>query len=143
MKRINPPTRFTNLKAERMWSLEFAQEKFPEEPFHYFVLLKVAENSYETHGVSDTATEAFKLRRELVGETGQTKFFIRAKRKPVIDKGFNDSNEDTFRDALQSGDTSFIAEKDLPEFNAWASRVIQERPAYARVNRDEPRWSNR
>ena len=126
-----------------MWSLEFAAEKFPQAAFVFHVLLKRTEGSYEDHGYTDTATEAFQLRRDLISETGETKYFVRARRLQIIDKGFQDSNEDTFRDALRTGDTSNIPDQHRAEFDTWAKRVINERPEYARVNRDQPRWSNR
>ncbi len=141
MKRINPPQRFKDLKTQRMWSLDFAEQNYPTETFTYHVLLKVGEGSYEHHGFADTASAAFRLRRELVGETGLTKFFIRAKRQLIADFDRRGTTEDSWRDALRTGDDSFIDPSQHEAFNNWAANEIRERSAYKRQTTDRPRFN--
>ena len=145
MTRINPPARFTSLKEEKYWSLEFSAEKFPNDNFRFYVLRKVAPDSYESHGWESEPGEAFALRRELVAETGITNYFVRAKRfvKTHAYAEAPGQTEDAWRDAMNSGDDSHIAPEQRAEFDKWAARVVTERSAYARVDRDAPRWSNR
>lgn len=132
MKRLNPPTRFSNLKAERMWSLEFSEQNFPQDPFVFHVLLKTGENIYEDHGYATTATDAFKLRRELVAETGITRFFIRAKRLQNQPQVEEEGCCDLWRDAFQSGDESLIPTNQMTAYRNWAAKRVEGRREYSR-----------
>ena len=96
-----------------MWSLEFAAEKFPQADFVFHVLLKRTEGSYEDHGYTDTATEAFQLRRDLITETGETKYFVRARRveqRWIEADGDDDAALDFFRDKHAEG----VGLEDIP-----------------------------
>lgn len=113
MTRFNPPQRFTSLKEQKFWSLEFSADKFPDDDFRFYVLRKVSEGSYEAHGWTTEPSEAFALRRELVAETGATNYFVRAKRvvKTYMDPhGDDDSALDFFRDKFAEG----VGVEDIP-----------------------------
>jgi hypothetical protein len=104
--RNQPPIPFANLRAERLWSIEWAQDTFPGEDLRYVVCLKLAEGSYENHGTEHTASEAFALRRQLVAETGITNYFIRAtkaKQRRIEADGDDDAALDYFRDRFNEG----------------------------------------
>ena len=106
MQRLNPPVRFTSLKDEKFWTLEFAEDKLPDAQFNFFVLRKAAEGSYESHGWASEPSEAFALRRELVSETGITNYFVRAKRVTktfISSDGDDDAALDFFRDKHNEG----------------------------------------
>ena len=145
MNRITPPQKFSSLKESKYWSIDWARDTFPNSQFAFYILRKVGEGDYEVHGYAHTPDDAFRLRRELVEETGVKNYFVRAKqiRKTTIWAEAPGQTEDAFRDAMQSGDDSHIAPEQRDEFNRYAARTIAERTAYARVNRDAPRWSNR
>ena len=113
MTRINPPARFTSLKEEGFWTLEFSTDKFPNDDFRFYVLRKVAPDSYESHGWESEPGEAFALRRELVAETGITNYFVRAKR--VVKTHFyaepdGDATLERFRDWHAEG----VGLEDIP-----------------------------
>lgn len=111
--RNQPPIPFANLRAERLWSIDWAQETFPTEELAYVVCLKLAEGSYENHGTERTASAAFALRRELVAETGITKYFIRAtriQRTFISADGDDDTALDFFRDKFNEG----VGLEDIP-----------------------------
>ncbi|EHA64080.1 hypothetical protein [Synechococcus sp. WH 8016] len=106
MQRLNPPVRFTILKEEMFWTLEFAEDKLPDAKFCFYVLRKAAEGSYESHGWASEPSEDFALRRELVSETGITNYFVRAKRvtkRFISSDGDDDSALDFFRDKHDEG----------------------------------------
>ena len=106
MQRLNPPVRFTSLKEEKFWTLEFAEDKLADDDFRFYVLRKAAEGSYESHGWASEPSEAFALRRELVSETGITNYFVRAKRvtkRFISSDGDDDSALDFFRDKHDEG----------------------------------------
>lgn len=113
MTRHNPPKLFNSLKDQRMWSIDWAQTTFPEAEFVFHVLLKRTDGEYEDHGSTPTATEAFELRRELVAETGITRYFIRARRleQRIIEAdGDDDAALDYFRDKFNEG----VGLEDIP-----------------------------
>ncbi len=94
-------------------SLEFCSEKLPNAEFVYHVLLKRTDGEYEDHGSTASATEAFDLRRELVAETGITKYFVRARqiRQRFIEAdGDDDAALDFFRDKHAEG----VGIEDIP-----------------------------
>ncbi|MDB4336922.1 hypothetical protein OAA10_00255 [bacterium] len=96
-----------------MWSLDWAEETFPDSEFTFHVLLKVGDQSYEEHGFTDEPSEAFALRRELIGETGITNYFVRARR--IIKTNFyaetdSDQSLDFFKDKFNEG----VGVEDIP-----------------------------
>ena len=96
-----------------MWDIQWAQSTFPESNFVFYILRKVGEGKYETHGYAKTPHEAFTLRRELVGETGITNYFVRAKqvRKTTVwAEPDGDSTLDFFRDKHAEG----VGLEDIP-----------------------------
>ena len=106
MNRINPPQRITDLKAQKLWSIDWAQETFPDSDFTFHVLLKVSDGSYEDHGWATDPSDAFALRREIVNETGCTKYFIRAQKVVktyVTAWDDDDACLDSFRDWFAEG----------------------------------------
>ena len=106
MNRINPPQRFTNLKAQKLWSIDWAQETFPDSDFTFHVLLKVSDGSYENHGWATVPSDAFALGRELINETGCTKYFIRAQKVvKTYETAWDDDDAclDRFRDWFAEG----------------------------------------
>ena len=115
MTRINPPQIFNNLKEQRLWSLEWAQDTFPDATFVFHVLLKRTDGEYEDHGHTHTATDAFQLRRELVEETGISRYFIRARRveqqqRFIEADGDDDAALDYYRDKHAEG----VGVEDIP-----------------------------
>lgn len=79
-------------------------------------------------------------------ETGTRSYFLRAVRvvpveeRVVIGPGHPESGEDLdrWRDALNTGDESLIAEPERPEFRAWAARTVENRSAYGRMHPTSP-----
>ena len=110
MKRITPPQKFSSLKEAKLWSIDWAKETFPEADFSFYILRKVAEGSYEAHGITSTPSDAFKLRRELVEETGITNYFVRAKQVRKTKIWAETANEDFFRDKHAEG----VGLEDIP-----------------------------
>lgn len=144
MPRFSSPSFVTSLKDARYWSLDWIAENGIQGPFEYVVLLKT-DNGYQVFGRWATATEAFDDRRQLVAETGNRSYFLRAVRLvpvEVVGPNHPDSREDLdrFRDALNTGDETLIAPEELNSFRNWASRTIEDRPAYHRTDRDAPRF---
>ena len=128
-----------SLRDARYWSLDWIAENSIAGPFAYVVLLK-ADGGYRVHGQFATATEAFNARRNLVAESGNRSFFLRAVRiQPVevVGPGHPDSREDLdrYRDALATCDESLIAPEELPAFRQWAAKEIEDRPFYHPTSR--------
>ncbi|MDC0303000.1 hypothetical protein OAL13_00085 [bacterium] len=138
---LNPPEAFSSLKDAAYWDVEFCNHAFPNATFRFYILQKVRDGHYLTFAWADSAEDAFKLRREMAREM-ELKLFVRGKRlkQSYVER---EVDEDAYRDAMLSGDSSHIPASQRQDFNSWASRVINERPEYARRNRDQPRWSNR
>lgn len=117
-----------DLKAHRLWSLEWVSENDVEGPFTYVVLRKREGGGYDQHGEFPTATQAFEARRQLVAERGDTKFFLRCRRVPqfieTVGPNHPDSREDLdrWRDAARTGDPSLITDDERPAFTSWVSR---------------------
>lgn len=147
MPLFTSPGYVASLKQARYWSLDWCQEQQIEGPFNYVVLLK-DDGGYRVFGQFATATEAFDARRQLVADTGIRGYFLRAVRvtpleeQVVIGPDHPDSKEDVDRwhDALRSGDESLIPAEQLGAYRQWAARVIEDRPAYQRVDRDRPQF---
>ena len=110
MNRITPPQKFSSLKESKLWSIDWARDTFPQSSFGFYVLRKVAEGNYEAHGYAATPTEAFKLRRELVEETGVKNYFVRAKQIRKTTIWAESTNEDFFRDKHAEG----VGLEDIP-----------------------------
>ena len=103
MAEFNGPQWIRDLKSTKLWSLDFAQEKFPNAEWLFYICEKT-NDGYLLHGLEYDSDDAFKLRRELVKKLGTTKLFIRAKRKP--EQSFSiDSDEslDACRDYFNEG----------------------------------------
>ena len=118
-----------DLSEHRLWSLSWVQDNGIKGPFTYVILRKREGGGYDQHGEFPTANEAFEARRQLVTERGDAKFFLRCRRVlPVVD----DSGEDLdcFRDALRTGDHTWVPANQLAEFKAWASKTVSSRAAY-------------
>jgi hypothetical protein len=119
--------------------LDWIAENSIAGPFAYVVLLK-ADGGYRVHGQFATATEAFAARRNLVAESGNRSFFLRAVRihpVEVVGPGHPDSREDLdrYRDALATCDESLIAPDELSAFRQWAAMEIEDRPLYQPTSR--------
>jgi hypothetical protein len=128
-----------SLRDARYWSLDWIAENSIQGPFAYVVLLK-ADGGYRTFGQFATATEAFAARRELVAESGNRSYFLRAVRirsVEVVGPGHPDSREDLdrYRDALATCDDSLIAPEELSAFRQWAAKEIEDRPLYQPTSR--------
>jgi hypothetical protein len=130
MALFDPPSFVSSLRDAKAWSLDWISQNQVEGPFKYLILLK-AGDGYTCHGEFATATEAFAARRDLVGSTGVTKYFLRAVRvRPVEDVtgGSFDAETredlDRWRDALATGDESLLSSKEVPAYRRWASRNV-------------------
>lgn len=103
MAEFNGPQWIRDLNSTKLWSLDFAHEKFPDAEWFYYICEKT-DDGYLLHGLEYDTSDAFTLRRELVKKLGTKKLFIRAKRKP--EQTFsNDSDEslDACRDYFNEG----------------------------------------
>ena len=110
MNRITPPQKFSSLKESKYWSIDWARDTFPNSQFAFYILRKVGEGDYEVHGYAHTPDDAFRLRRELVEETGITNYFVRAKQIRKTTIWAESSNEDFFRDKHAEG----VGLEDIP-----------------------------
>ena len=82
MAQFSKPQKIESFKEAKLWSLDWAQETFPDCEFYFYICEKV-DGGYLLHGIEYDTNDAFNLRRDLVEKLGTTKLFIRAKRKPL------------------------------------------------------------
>ncbi len=137
-KHYDPPREIKDLKQEKLWDWGWCRTTFPGDTEFDFHILEKHKDGYSVHASTSNAVEAFTIRKQLVADGVCQKPFVRAKKRRQV---FAEHNyEDAYRDALRTGDDSFIPAHLHEDFNNWASQQIRERQAYRRNTVDRPRF---
>lgn len=107
---FSKPQWIQDFKETKLWSVSFAQEKFPDCEFKFYITSKAEEGGYYLYGFETDANAAFKLRRELVKQLDNPKLFLRAKRQNAFENHDSDADLDFFRDRHNEG----VGIEDIP-----------------------------
>lgn len=111
-----------------------------------FVILSknTATGTYDEYAFADRASDAWTARRSLAEMNKDRKFFLRARRVYTVGPASQEAGEpcDTWRDAFRTGRDELVPTEQWAEYQKWVAGRVSARQAYARVNRDQPRWEN-
>lgn len=109
----------------------------------YVVLSKNAHGGYDEFAFADRAADAWAARRALAELNGDRKFFLRSTRTYVTTPSSPEAREDCdlWREAFRTGRDELIPADQWSAYQCWVAKKVTARQAYARFDRNAPRWN--
>lgn len=110
----------------------------------YVVLSKnPATGTYDEYAFADRAADAWVARRTLSDLNKDRKFFLRSARIYTTAPSSPGAREDcdVWREAFRTGRDDLIPADQWSDYQCWVAKKITARQAYARFDRDQPRWN--
>lgn len=109
-----------------------------------FVVLSKDYNTgkYEEFACCSTTHEAWTARRTLADLNRERKFFLRAREVYSVVPASQEAREgcDLWREAFRTGRDELIPADQWKDYQCWVAKKVEARQAYARFDRDQPRW---
>ena len=109
----------------------------------YVVLSKNTHGGYDEFAFTDRASDAWTARRTLADLHPDRKFFLRSIRTYTVKPSSLEAREDydLWRDAFRTGRDELIPAAQWKDYQCWVAKKVAARQAYARFDRNAPRWN--